>query len=198
MPNSGCVEFVDQDSINDSLPYFVVVPGLRFDIIWGRTERFAATTLGSIFAVENLPPQFLLKCYRTNASDSNPFKPPEVPALRTRSLSRMTRFSYRFGGCFLASMLSLFFCVFRKPNKGNQAFLCLHRSPIWWRLARSVFLSEKSFPFAYAAASYLKTPRYISWLSISSGFRFEKQFSKISNSIWLFLHSSQIVDSPPR
>ena len=138
MPNSGCVEFVDQDSINDSLPYFVVVPGLRFDIFWGRTERFAATTLGSIFAVENLPPQFLLKCYRTNASDSNPLTPPEVPALRTRSLSRMTRFSYRFGGCFLASMPSSFFCVFRKPNKGNQAFLCLHRSQIWWRLARSV------------------------------------------------------------
>jgi hypothetical protein len=43
LPNSGCVEFVDQDSINDSLPYFVVVPGLRFDIFWGRTERFAAT-----------------------------------------------------------------------------------------------------------------------------------------------------------
>jgi hypothetical protein len=50
----------------------------------------------------------------------------------------MTRFSYRFGGCFLASMPSSFFCIFRKPNKGNQAFLCLYRSQIWWRLARSV------------------------------------------------------------
>jgi len=106
LPNSGCVEFVDQDSINDSLPYFVVVLGLRFDIFWGRMERFAATTLGSIFAVANLPPQLLLKCYRTNASDSNPLTPPELPALRTRSRSRMTRFSYRFGGCFLASMPS--------------------------------------------------------------------------------------------
>lgn len=138
MPNSGCVEFVDQDSINDSLAYFVVVPGLRFDIFWGRTKRFVATTLGSIFAVVNLPPQFLLKCYRTNASDTNPLTPPEFPALRTRSLSRMTRFSYRFGGCFFTSMPGSFFCVFRKPNKGNQAFLCLHRSQIWWRLARSV------------------------------------------------------------
>ena len=150
LPNSGCVEFVDQDSINDSLAYFVVVPGLRFDIFWGRTKRFVATTLGSIFAVVNLPPQFLLKCYRTNASDTNPLTPPEFPALRTRSLSRMTRFSYRFGGCFFTSMPGSFFCVFRKPNKGNQAFLCLHRSQIWWRLARSVlkrgfFSNENNF-----------------------------------------------------
>jgi hypothetical protein len=37
--NSGCVEFVDQDSINDSLSYFVVVIGLRFDIRQERARR---------------------------------------------------------------------------------------------------------------------------------------------------------------
>ena len=128
LPNSGCVEFVDQDSINDSLSYFVVVLGLRFNIFWGRTERFAAKTLGSIFAVANLAPQFLLKCYLTNASDSNPLTPPEPRALRTRSLSRMTRFSYRFGGCFFASMPGSFFVSSENQIKAIRLF-CVYTDP---------------------------------------------------------------------
>jgi hypothetical protein len=128
LPNRGCVEFVAQDSINDSLSYFVVVLGLRFDIFWGRTERFGATTLCSVFAVVNLPPEFLLKCYRTNASDSNPLTKPEFPALRTRSLSRMTRFSCRFGGCFFASMPSSFFVSLENQNRATRLF-CVYTDP---------------------------------------------------------------------
>ena len=104
LPNCGRIEFVDQDAINDSLPYFVVVPGLRFNVFRGRAKCFAATTRGSILAVVNLPPEFLLKCYRTNASDSNPLTPPELSTFLARSLSRVTGFSYGFGGCFFASM----------------------------------------------------------------------------------------------
>ena len=59
---------------------------------------------GLIFAAANLPPQLLLKCYRTNASDSNPLTSPELSTFRARSLSRVARFSYRFDGCFFASM----------------------------------------------------------------------------------------------
>ena len=102
--NCGRIEFVDQDAVNDSLPYFVVVPSLRLDVFGGRAECLAARTLRSVLAIVDLPPEFLLKCYRPNPSNSSPLTPTKLSTFRARSLSRMARFSYCLGGCFLASM----------------------------------------------------------------------------------------------
>jgi len=142
--NGGRVELVDQNAINDCLPHLVVVPGLGFDIIGSRAEGLAATALGRVLAIVDFSPEFLLKCYRTNTTNSNPFTSSEFPTFWASCLSRMTRFSYSFGGCFLASMPGSFFCVVRKPNKSNQVFLCPDRTQSWWRLARSVLFSCNS------------------------------------------------------
>ena len=106
--NRGCVEFVEQDAIQDGLSYWVVVLGLWLDILWVCAERFAAITFGGILAIVNISPQFLLKGYRANQPNSNPFATSKLPARRAKSLSRVTRIDYRFGGCFLPSMFDSF------------------------------------------------------------------------------------------
>ena len=123
--HSGCIEFVDQNAIDDRLPYFVVVFGFRLNIFWRRVERSTAATLSSVFAIADFSPEFLLKCYRTNTPSSDSLASTECSAFWARCLSWAARFSYRSAGCFLASMPGSFFCVVRKPNKGNQVFSCL-------------------------------------------------------------------------
>jgi hypothetical protein len=56
------IELVNQNAIQDSLTNLIVVLGLEFDIWRVKAKRFAAIALGSVLAVANLSPEFLLKC----------------------------------------------------------------------------------------------------------------------------------------
>ena len=114
--DSGRIELVDQDAINDRLPHFVVVPSLWLDVMRGSAESFTAVTVRRVLAVMHFPPKLPLKCYRTNATAPYSLASPKRSTFWAGSLSRVTRFSYRACGCFLASMPGSFFCVFRKPN----------------------------------------------------------------------------------
>lgn len=107
--NCGRIELIDQDTIKYGLPYLVVVLRLLLHIFWVRMKRFTTLAFGDILAVTNFSPKLLLKCYRTNQTNTNPFASTKCSTSWTRCLSRMTRINYRFSGCFVASMPGSFF-----------------------------------------------------------------------------------------
>ena len=88
----GCGGLIDQNTIDNSLPYFVVVRRLWLNIFRTRVEGFAALAFGDILAIVDLAPKLLLKCYRTHQSSSNPLPSAKLATSWTRSLSRATRF----------------------------------------------------------------------------------------------------------
>ena len=106
--HGGCVEFVDQDAIDDGLPHLVVVLGFGFDILRVSAKCFAALALGDVLAIVNLSPKWLPEHERANPPNSNPLSSSELAASWARSLSTVASFLYSLGGYLLASMPNSF------------------------------------------------------------------------------------------